>query len=199
MRQRFFSTAGCFVLSAVLPFVATAAPPEAADKAPAAAASTGKPATSSPSAPKSGEAQLLEWDALLPEKERDSMRSAPPAPVHDYLGEGAPAMTQTGSADVNTELNGQRVKLPGYLVPLGVNDKGIATEFFLVPYFGACVHVPPPPPNQIVYIKSAKGLALESISDAWWITGTMQTKSKGSRLGMASYSIDAEKIELYTY
>jgi hypothetical protein len=177
MKKRFSPFASILLLSTALPFTAVPAP----------------------SAPAAAEARLIEWDELLPEKERNSLRSAPPAPVHDYLGESAPAMTQTGSSEVNKALNGVRVRMPGYLVPLGVNDAGLATEFFLVPYFGACIHVPPPPPNQIVYIKSPKGIALESMSDAWWITGKMQTQSKGSRLGVAAYSIEPEKIELYTY
>jgi hypothetical protein len=51
-------------------------------------------------------------------------------------------------------LDGQNIRLPGYIVPLEVSEEGRTTEFLLVPYFGACIHVPPPPSNQIVHVKS---------------------------------------------
>jgi hypothetical protein len=53
------------------------------------------------------------------------------------------------------DLNGRIVRMPGYLLPLDVIGAKV-TEFLLVPYIGACIHVPPPPPNQIVYVKVVK-------------------------------------------
>jgi hypothetical protein len=64
---------------------------------------------------------------------------------------------------------------------------------------GACIHVPPPPPNQIVYVKVPKGLALESIWEAYWITGKLTVQNHSSRLGAAAYQLTADKVEIYKF
>lgn len=158
-----------------------------------------KPAPAAKAPAKSGQAQLIDWDELLPESERASYSPDPPTPAHDYLGEGGLAAQQPLNFSSNKQLNGANVKLPGFIVPLDVGKDGIVKEFFLVPYFGACIHVPPPPPNQIVYVKSTQGIALDSIYEAYWVTGKMQVGNKTTRLGAAAYSLDADKIEIYKY
>jgi uncharacterized protein len=100
---------------------------------------------------------------------------------------------------VNKQLDGASVKIPGFIVPLDIGKDGLVSEFFLVPYFGACIHVPPPPPNQIVFVKMAKGIALDSIYEAYWITGKMKLSNKTTRLGAAAYSLAGEKVEIYKY
>lgn len=141
----------------------------------------------------------LDWDDLLPASERDTFSAAPPAPLHDYLGENAAPAAQPMSYGINQELDGKRVKLPGFIVPLDLGPEGLVSEFFLVPYFGACIHVPPPPPNQIVYVKVDKGIALDSIYEAYWITGRMQAQNKSTRLGASAYALTADKVEIYEY
>ena len=84
-----------------------------------------------------------DWDLLLPPN-RGAERPEPPAPIHNYLGEDAPAATQRGSAAVNPILDGRMVRIPGFIVPLDEDSEGRVTDFFLVPYVGACIHVPPP-------------------------------------------------------
>jgi hypothetical protein len=140
----------------------------------------------------------LDWEELLPKESRLKFEGPPP-PVHDYLGEGGLAAQQVLDFSVNKELNGATVKLPGFIVPLDIGKDGLVSEFFLVPYFGACIHVPPPPPNQIVYVRMTKGIALDSIYEAYWITGPMTVTSKTTRLGAAAYQIEAQKVEIYKY
>ncbi len=147
-----------------------------------------------------GTVRTLEWTDLIPENARGEFSSAPAAAAHDYLGENGPAAVQQSlNAPVNPELEGKVVKIPGFIVPLDVAKDGTVSEFFLVPYFGACIHVPPPPPNQIVYVTSPKGIALDSIYEAYWITGTMKMQNKSTRLGAAAYSLAADKVEVYKY
>ena len=141
----------------------------------------------------------IDWAALLPETERANYNPSPPPPVHDYLGEGNMAALQTGSYTPNSDLNGARVRLPGFVVPLERGKDGLIDEFFLVPYFGACIHVPPPPPNQIVYVKMRSGAGLKSIEDAQWVTGILHTAVKTSALGAAAYTLDGEILEPYQY
>jgi hypothetical protein len=145
-------------------------------------------------------ALMIDWDALLPERERANFNTEPPAPIHDYLGERGAAVRQTGSIAVNNKLGETKVKIPGFVVPLVVNDNGVVSEFFLVPYFGACIHVPPPPPNQIVYVKLAGGgVRLGSEEDAYWVTGILHTQINGTSLAKAAYTLDASRMELYKY
>lgn len=145
-------------------------------------------------------AHLIDWDALLPDRERTNFNSEPPPPVHDYLGERGRAARQTGSAAVNQKLSESKVKIPGFVVPLVVNDNGLVSEFFLVPYFGACIHVPPPPPNQIVYVRLAgDGVRVGSTEDAYWVTGTLHAQLSGNELAKAAYTLDASNMELYQY
>lgn len=146
------------------------------------------------------DARMIDWDALLPDKERANFNAAPPAAIHDYLGENGRAARQSGSIAVNKSLAETKVKVPGFIVPLVMNETGVVTEFFLVPYVGACIHVPPPPPNQIVYVKLSKGgIRLGSLEDAYWVTGTLHTQSIGTRLATAAYTLDASRMELYKY
>ncbi len=100
-------------------------------------------------------------------------------------------------APVNPALVGQAVRIPGFVVPLEDTKDGIK-EFLLVPYFGACVHSPPPPSNQIIHVlpKSAvKGLRS---MDAVWISGTLSNAQTDSYMGASSWSLDAVSVLPYS-
>jgi hypothetical protein len=145
-------------------------------------------------------ARQLDWDALLPKEERDNYDAAPPPAQHSYLGsEGGMAAQQEGSFNVNLTLDNTSVKIPGFVVPLDILPTGMVKEFFLVPYFGACIHVPPPPPNQIVYVKMATPVKTGSIYNAVWISGTLRAQTKTSRLGAAAYTLEGVTVEAYKY
>ncbi len=95
---------------------------------------------------------------------------------------------------VVASLNGKRVRIGGYVVPLDF-DQTTVKEFLLVPFVGACIHVPPPPANQIVYVKSEKGFEIGGAFDPVTVTGTMKTETAFTGLADAGYSIDAESVE----
>ncbi|MHC6223754.1 DUF3299 domain-containing protein [Pseudomonas sp. X10] len=150
--------------------------------------------------------QTLDWPQLIPE----GAPVIPPqlTPLHELsqlsqLGdalaaESAPAVRQQApDAPVVKALDGQQVKLPGYIVPLEVSEEGRTTEFLLVPYYGACIHVPPPPSNQIVHIFSEIGVRIEDLYQPYWIEGRMQVKPSSSELADAGYQMEAEKIYAY--
>jgi len=101
----------------------------------------------------------------------------------------------TGTAPaVVPELDGKRVRIGGYVVPLDFEATNVK-EFLLVPFVGACIHVPPPPPNQIVYVKSAKGFDVQGSFDPVYVTGTLKVASQYTGLAETGYSIEAEKVE----
>jgi len=67
------------------------------------------------------------------------------------------------STQVRPEFDQQNIRLPGFIVPLEFDDDMNISEFFLVPYFGACIHMPPPPPNQIIFVRYPQGLQLDAL------------------------------------
>ena len=103
-------------------------------------------------------------------------------------------------------LNGQQVRIPGYFLPLELSDTKV-TEFLLVPYIGACIHVPPPPPNQIVHVRTLqkKGFSSKNLYAPVWVTGVITTKSMVKDLYLADgsagvnigYTMQAKRIEPY--
>lgn len=105
---------------------------------------------------------------------------------------------------VNTELDGQTVRMPGYILPLEFSGKDI-TEFLLVPYVGACIHTPPPPPNQIVHVKSDKPVSNVTVFSPVWVTGKLSAVSAKKSLSLVDgaseinvgYAIRASVVELY--
>ncbi len=149
--------------------------------------------------PKPLETVELDWRVMLPVKQRSNYSPNAPKPVHGYLGEGGPPAPQLQNFDVNKDLSNLPVRLPGFIVPVGATANGMVREFFLVPYVGACIHVPPPPPNQMVYVKSAAGISLKSVHEAYWVTGKMRVEQTTTNLGAAAYALDADKIEQYQY
>lgn len=106
---------------------------------------------------------------------------------------------------VNSSLSNQDIRMAGYLLPLSFSEKG-ETEFLLVPYFGACVHTPPPPANQIVYVKLAKEFVVQDLFTPVWISGRMQTGETRKAISFGDgdrdidigYRVESANIEPYT-
>lgn len=128
-----------------------------------------------------------------------SLYDAGEAGGYDAIAEGSTldVMPQLGTFNVVKELDGLRVRIPGFILPLEYSASGKITEFLLVPYFGACIHTPPPPPNQIVYVTSEKPVSLGNQWDAIWATGVLRAKSKINDLGDAAYTLEIETWEVY--
>ncbi|MBU1330224.1 MAG: DUF3299 domain-containing protein [Gammaproteobacteria bacterium] len=149
-----------------------------------------------------GEVRELNWSDLVPP---DAPVEAPQAaPIHDLsqladaLSEAGPAaLQQSPAAPVVKALDGQAVKLPGYIVPLDVTDEGRVTEFLLVPYFGACIHVPPPPSNQIVHVQAELGVLLDALYQPFWVEGPLKVEHSSSELAEVGYQMQADKIYAY--
>jgi uncharacterized protein len=97
------------------------------------------------------------------------------------------------NAPINPLILGQSVRLPGYMVPLEDLPEG-TKEFLLVPYFGACVHSPPPPANQIVHVVLDKPTKRFRLMDTLWVTGWLSATKTDSHMGVASYQMDAKRV-----
>jgi hypothetical protein len=134
----------------------------------------------------------LDWLELMPEDEVEALNEAP---LIDHSGMFK--REQTGSTRTIPELDGQYVRIAGYIVPLEVDGKNRMSEFFLVPYFGACIHVPPPPPNQIILARLAKPIPVTEIYDAYWVEGTLKVELNRNEVAAAAYLLEAEKVTLW--
>ena len=103
-------------------------------------------------------------------------------------------------------MDGQTVKVPGFILPLEFEDTNIS-EFLLVPYFGACVHTPPPPANQIIHGKLDGSYAISELFEPVWISGKLNTLRSQQELGEqgialtqqvdTGYTMEVENIEPY--
>jgi len=102
------------------------------------------------------------------------------------------------------EVLGRKVRIPGYLLPLDVKD-GAITEFLLVPTIGACIHTPPPPPNQMVFVRYEQGFADASLYTPVWISGELREDNRkanarfldGASQIEVTYAMDADLVQSY--
>ena len=97
---------------------------------------------------------------------------------------------------INMELNNKEIKIAGYIAPIAFDGDNV-TEFLLVPYRGACIHVPPPPANQIIYVKSTNGLKVDEIWSPKWITGVLTANSISTIVADVGYSIKEALVSPY--
>ena len=136
------------------------------------------------------EPRTISWTDLVPEGAATAVAPGDPA---DHEGGAA---QQTGSAEAVAELDGAFIRMPGFMLPLDYTEKGKVKAFLLVPYYGACIHVPPPPPNQIVLARYPQGLKLTDIYTPLWVSGTLKIEQVSNDLADAAYAIDKARVKV---
>jgi hypothetical protein len=153
----------------------------------------------------------IEWEALLPESEKALIgrQATEPStsseiPLHEQVFQSIKrtfdSNYQQALVSTNTvaALNNTPVSLNGFIVPVEANAEREITAFFVVPYFGACIHYPPPPPNQIVFIDlGAVGLGGIDIQQAYTFSGMLTTGLYEDPQGTSAYILDAVHIAKY--
>lgn len=140
---------------------------------------------------KSDDVLTLEWLDLIPMDERNLVDSVG-MPLNHELD--APEQSKLGG--VRQELNGSQVKIPGFVIPLE-GDQDVVTEFLLVPYMGACIHVPPPPPNQIIYVRFEGGAPIQDLWDVVNVIGKLKTETVSHELAEVGYVIEGTALAPY--
>ena len=155
------------------------------------------------------QAQMPEtdWLELMPKSDQKALEAMPEIDhnspeamgTFDSKGglkqsKGLPAVMY--STKTVAAMNGKNIRLGGYPVPLETDAKGHSTLFFLVPYPGACIHVPPPPPNQMVLVRYPKGLKLDDIYAPLWVEGALKVEKISNDLADAAYAMDAAKVRV---
>jgi hypothetical protein len=173
-----------------------------ASNPPTASGSAGAGRTAQSAAPGTAAPRTIGWEVLVP-ADWDPMKDLKGLNL-SILSDADPRATAAlaklreawDNAPINPAVVGQTVRLPGYLVPLEETKDGLK-EFLLVPYFGACIHSPPPPANQIVHVLPkvpAKGLRS---MDTVWVTGVLTGARTDSYMGMSGYRIEATQVTPY--
>lgn len=144
-----------------------------------------------------GGALELEWQDLIPAEgsgtEHAQMRAVLGIVQHGDLSTG---FFQQRNVSVTTDYDGQTVRIPGFVVPLEYDGVGVST-FLLVPYVGACIHVPPPPPNQIVYVTATTPFEIQGYFEPVFVTGTIHTNAVATELAEIGYTITQAEVEPY--
>ena len=151
--------------------------------------------------------QELAWDALIPKGFTADQIWAKYEPIFAQMEDDseeadtlyAQMMTEFNSAPANDELNDTLVRLPGFIAPLELSNEFI-TEFLLVPYLGACIHMPPPPANQTVLVKTAAGYGIDvkNANNPVWIMGTLTVERATTELAEVGYYMADALIDSYS-
>jgi len=152
--------------------------------------------------------QKITWDDLLNEEWYQQMKK-------DMASYGRMAFLKDGSeeaeklmssmrkkldeAPISTKYINQKIRMPGFVVPLDAVRNG-QREFLLVPYFGACIHTPPPPANQIVLVTPHPQLNLSKTLESMeviWVEGELKESRTKTASGVSGYSLEA--VQVYPY
>lgn len=186
--------------------IATLVKPEAEPATEKASAAPEQAADTKSSVSGDGSFTKIMWEDLIPEDFQPEAIMAKYQEQIDNTPEGAPEeqalfdkiMAEFNNAPSNETLSGKQVKIPGFVAPLDENE-GMVTEFLLVPYFGSCIHSPPPPVNQTILVKpqNGKSITLEQIYEPVWVTGDMKVEMSNTDLAQAGYLIKNAVLEIY--
>ena len=101
------------------------------------------------------------------------------------------------STDVNPSMDGQKIRIPGFVVPLEFDEEQTISQFFLVPYFGACLHMPPPPPNQIILVDAPDGVQMSALYEPFWLEGEVSTVVTENDMAKSAYAMQLYKLSPY--
>lgn len=134
----------------------------------------------------------LEWTRMMPKEDYDQMQHAPPI-VHIGNKQGK----QIGTLHTIPALDGRKVRLSGYVVPLASDDQNRMTEFFFVPFYGACIHVPPPPPNMMVHVVLAHGIEPPQLWDPYWLRGVLRIETTSNSMAASAYNMQQAALLPY--
>jgi len=200
------------ILSGLLAYALTGAETVAADKA-------GKdykigerlPAASTSAKHSSTSYRALDWDELIPEDwdPMEALKDLDLSLMEDSDPRAIEALEKVRAAwddaPIVQKLNGARIEIPGFIVPLDP-DPDRVREFLLVPYHGACIHVPPPPSNQVLHVLLPKTLSREQqqilksaalMYGTISVSGTLETVFTDTSMGFSGYRIKADRVDLY--
>ena len=133
----------------------------------------------------------ITWDDLIP----------PGVPYSEIIAEGEldeqndywQPIFDENATKLNTALNNAHIKMPGFIIPIDISGEGV-TSFVLVPYFGACIHVPPPLPNQLVFVSTKVSCTSAKLWEAVCVTGSMQNQLQSTEVADSGSSSVSDQL-----
>ena len=152
-------------------------------------------------------ANQIGWDSLLPEAEKKVLRKYqnsllldPETQILKSIQASNDSAYLNAIYSMNTveDLIGEFITIPGYIVPIELDDERKVSSFFLVPYFGACLHYPPPAPNQMIYMRLTHSIPMPDINLAYSVSGVLNTALFEDLLGTSAYSLELITMEAYS-
>jgi uncharacterized protein len=160
--------------------------------------------------------QVIEWTELIPQTDLDALLNPPEyimdvedGSIEDQIVSKKKSVIiaeqdeennyerALTSTNIIEAMDGKNIEIPGFIVPIAFNEEQVVTSFFLVPYFGACLHMPPPPPNQIIYIEIENGFPLEAFYDPVVVSGKLSVVLFEDQIATSAYSMTMDKIRMY--
>lgn len=164
-----------------------------------------------------GAYQTIEWTQLIPQEDLDALLAPPEELMRIQDGSARDNLNTLNEFSDNNADNeavkrfyealkstkvvstfaNQSIRIPGFIVPLNFNEAQLVTEFFVVPYFGACLHLPPPPPNQILFAEFPTGVEQEALHHAFWFEGELVIAQSKTELGTSAYRLKLDALYLY--
>ena len=146
--------------------------------------------------------ETIKWESLVP-KDWDpakAFRSLDLSKLQDSDPKAMEALQSLrkawDDAPVEPSMHGRKVRLPGFVLPLDQAGESLK-RMLLVPYFGACIHTPPPPSNQIVQVDFAKPQSGLKTMDPVWVSGTLEVFRSDSPWGAVGYRLKAVQVVPY--
>jgi hypothetical protein len=158
--------------------------------------------TASAGTDSTAEVRTLEWDELMPADFDPGLlfKDVDIASLSDRDPRAQELMMKLrklwDEAPVVSALDGVRVRLPGFAIPLE-SDGQLASRFLLVPYYGACIHVPPPPANQTVLVEAPAGARIQRAFAPVWVTGRLTVQRADTDFARAGYTLIATDVSPY--
>lgn len=140
----------------------------------------------------------IQWEDLVPEGVQAAEDLNALLGIHDPGDAPLAEQSQIEEGQVVTEYNEKTIRIPGYLLPLDFGSEG-STQFLLVPYVGACIHVPPPPANQIVLVTTETPYQSQGLFEPVYVTGLFNTAITDTEYAEVAYALSAEDIEAFVY
>lgn len=145
-------------------------------------------------APGAAAEQELDWLQMMPADELAALeRGDGPEVKHN----GNRRMAQFGTFRTVDSVLDRAVRLPGYVVPLTNAADGRLSEFLFVPYYGACIHVPPPPPNQIVHVRLSRPIEMPDMYSPFFLAGTLRAERLDDDLAGSAYTMNDAALRPY--
>ncbi len=151
------------------------------------------PHTGKPARPMIAEGEVDIMEFALRDGPLDDIHADPREPEGRWMSRAR--RSRRPPAPVVQSLDGKRVKIGGYVVPLDLDARTVK-ELLLVPFVGACIHVPPPPSNQVIHVMALTGFKFRDLFDPVWVTGRLTVMQSSTELADAGYALAAEFVAL---